>query len=191
MKGELEMLSQLLQKKHTNNFRIYDIDGSGFVELADLESCANNLAKLRNWEADSSEFIELQAKYSAIWTNFWQPADINGDGKVSLDEYLKVADNSISNFSNSTALQDAHKNKANVIFDILDASNDGQISLTEYKQFCVAIGLNEKDAEIAFAHLDQNGDGYISRDEYLQASKEFHTSDDLNASGNFLYGYYE
>jgi hypothetical protein len=25
----------------------------------------------------------------------------------------------------------------------------------------------------------------------LQASKEFHFSDDLNASGNFLYGYYE
>jgi len=54
---------------------------------------------------------------------------------VSLEEYLKVADNLISNFSNSTELQDAHKNKANVRFDILDASNDGQISLREYKQF--------------------------------------------------------
>jgi hypothetical protein len=89
------MLSQLLQKKHTKNFHVYDIDGSGFVELADLELCASNIAKLRNWEPDSSEFIELKAKYSAIWTNFWQPADISGDGKVSLEEYLKVADNSI------------------------------------------------------------------------------------------------
>lgn len=185
------MLSQLLQKKHTNNFQIYDIDGSGFVELADLERCAINLAELRNWDADSSEFLELQAKYSAIWTNFWQPADVNGDGKVTLDEYLKVAENSIANFFDSVELQEAHENKANVIFDILDSSNDDQISLTEYKQFCVAIGLTEKDAEIAFANLDQNGDGYISRDEYLQASKEFHTSDDLNASGNWLYGSYK
>ena len=56
---------------------------------------------------------------------------------MSLEEYLKVADNLISNFSNSTELQDAHKNKANVRFDILDASNDGLISIREYKQFWV------------------------------------------------------
>ena len=184
------MLSQLLQKKHTLIFHVYDFDGSGFVELADLESCASNLAELRNWKPDSSDFLELKAKYSAIWTNFWQPADISGDGKVSLEEYLKVADSSISNFANSTVLQDAHKNKANLIFGILDASNDGQISLTEYKQFCVAVGLTEKEAETAFAHLDSDADGHISRDEYLQASKEFHISDDLNASGNWLYGSY-
>ena len=56
---------------------------------------------------------------------------------MSLEEYLKVADNLISNFSKSTELQDAHKNKPHVIFDIWDASNDGQISLREYKEFWV------------------------------------------------------
>ncbi|MCT7971507.1 EF-hand domain-containing protein [Laspinema olomoucense] len=104
---------------------------------------------------------------------------------------MKVAETSISNFSKSAVLQDAHKSKAHVIFGILDASNDGQISLTEYKQFFVALGLTPKDAETAFAHLDRDADGYISRDEYLQASQEFHISDDLNASGNWLYGSYE
>jgi len=185
------MFSQLLQKKHTKNFQVYDLDGSGFVEPADLERCASNLAKLRNWQPDSSDFLDLQAKYLVIWTNFWKPADINGDGKVSLEEYLKVAQNSINNFSTSTELQNAHTAKANVIFDVLDANNNGQISKSEYQQFCAAIGLTEKDAETAFAHLDRNADGYISGDEYLQASKEFHTSDDLEASGNWLYGSYE
>ena len=120
----------------TNRSKII-LDGSGFIELAALERCASNLAKLRNWEPDSPEFLALKAKYSAIWTNLWQPADISGDGQVSLKEYLKVADNLISNFSNFTELQDAHKNKANVIFGILDANNDDLISLREYKQFWV------------------------------------------------------
>jgi hypothetical protein len=118
----------------TNRRKII-LDGSGFIKLAALERCASNLAKLRNWGPNSPEFLALKAKNSAIWTNFWQPADISGDGQVSLEEYLKVADNLISNFYNSTELQDAHKNKANVIFSIWDASNDGQISIREYKQF--------------------------------------------------------
>ncbi|MEQ9621584.1 EF-hand domain-containing protein [Coleofasciculus chthonoplastes] len=185
------MLSQLLQKKHTKNFKVYDLDGSGFVELADLERCASNLAQLRNQQSDSSEVLDLQAKYLAIWTNFWQPADINGDGKVSLEEYLKVAENSINNFWKIPRLQNAHTNKANMIFDILDANNNGQISQSEYEQFCLAVGLNEKDAETAFIHLDNNADGYISRDEYVQASQDFHVSEDVNASGNWLYGSYE
>ena len=42
---------------------------------------------------------------------------------------MKVADNLISNFYNSTELQDAHKDKANVIFGILDASNDVKLAL--------------------------------------------------------------
>jgi len=41
------MLSQVLQKKHTKIFQVYDLDESGFVELADLERCASYLAKLR------------------------------------------------------------------------------------------------------------------------------------------------
>lgn len=62
------------------------LDGSGFIELAALERCASNLAKLRNWEPDSPEFLALKAaKYSAIWTNFGQPADISGNGQVSLE----------------------------------------------------------------------------------------------------------
>ena len=54
---------------------------------------------------------------------------------------------------------------------------------------CIAVGLTEKDAETAFAHLNYNADIYNSRDEYLQASKEIHVSDDLKASGNWLYGF--
>jgi EF-hand domain pair len=185
------MLSQLLQKKHTKNFQVYDLDGSGFVELADLERCAINLAQMQGLEPESSEFLKLKEQYSAIWKNFWQRADTDGDDKVALEEYLEVADRSISDFANSTSLQDAHMAKAKAIFDILDASNDGQISLREYKIFCMAVGLTQEDAQTAFDHLDINGDGHISWDEYLQASKEFHVSDDVNASGNWLYGSYE
>ncbi|NES82549.1 MAG: EF-hand domain-containing protein [Moorea sp. SIO2B7] len=161
------------------------------MEQADLERCACNLALLRGWEPGIAEFEDISAKYAAIWQNFWQPADLNGDGKVELEEYLTVAEKSIANFTNSAELQQAHAAKANIIFSILDADSNGTISLAEYKQFCTAVQLDEGIAEVAFAKLDQNGDGFISREEYIEASKDFHTSDDPNKPGNWLYGSYE
>lgn len=185
------MLSELLNKKHTKNFWVYDADKNGYVEKADLELCALNLALLRGWEPGMPEFEDLSAKYAAIWQKFWQPADLNGDGKVELEDYLTVAEKSIANFPNSAELQEAHDAKASIIFSILDADSNGTISLDEYKQFCKAVQLDEDISEVAFAKLDQNGDGVISSEEYLERSKEFHTSDDPNIPGNWLYGSYE
>jgi len=185
------MLSELLRKKHAKNFQVYDVNKNGCVEQADLELCAQKIAALRHIKPGESQFEDIRAKYVAIWSSFWQPADLNGDGKVELKEYLSVAEKSIENFANSAKLKEEHAAKANTIFICLDADGNGEISLAEYKQFCTAVGLGEEVAEEAFARLDENGDGVLSREEYMERSKEFHTSDDPNAPGNWLYGSYE
>ncbi|MGK7902451.1 MAG: EF-hand domain-containing protein [Hormoscilla sp.] len=185
------MLSELLRKKHTKNFQVYDVNKNGCVEQADLELCAQKIAAMRGIQPGASEFEDIRGKYVAIWSNFWQAADVNGDGKVELEEYLSVAEKSIASFASSVKLQEAHVAKANTIFGCLDADGNGEISLAEYKQFCTAVGIGEQLAEEAFARLDENGDGVLSREEYMERSKEFHTSDDPNAPGNWLYGSYE
>lgn len=184
------MLTKLLADKHTKNFQVYDVDGSNYVEQTDLERWAKNLAKIRGLEPDTLEFKKLVEQFIEIWTNFWQPADVNGDGKVSLQEYLRVAEVSIQNFPNSPKLQESHAAKANAIFTVLDFDNDGQISQAEYRQFCEAIGLDDATAKSAFLKLDETGKGYLSREDYLQRSKEFHVGNDPNAPGNWLYGAY-
>lgn len=182
------MLTKLLEDKHIKNFHVYDVDNSGYVEQADLEGCAQNLAQIRGWEPGTTEFSQLMANFVEIWTNFWQSADIDGDGKVSIKEYLQVAEKSIQNFANSPNMQDAHAAKANAIFTVLDGDNDGTISLTEYEQFFSAIGLDQTMAKVAFEKLDEGGKGYLSRDEYLKRSEEFHIADSTDAPGNWLYG---
>lgn len=88
-------------------------------------------------------------------------------------------------------MQESHAAKANTIFSILDADNDGTISQSEYIQFCLAIGLGEATAISAFLKLDEGSKGYLSREEYLQRSQDFHVSNDPDALGNWLYGSYE
>lgn len=184
------MLTQTLQQKHTKNFHVYDIDNSGYVEQVDLERWAYNLAQIRGWESGTPEFENLVTKFREIWLNFWQPADANGDGKVSLEEYLQVAEVSIHNFPNSQKMQDAHAAKAKAIFTVLDLDQDGEIFQVEYVQFCEAVGLDATTAKSAFAKLTENKKDHLSWEDYFQRSKEFHVGDDPHAPGNWLYGEY-
>ena len=85
------MLSETMQKKLTNHFHVRDLDKDGFVAREDWEQCARNLAEIRRWKTGSPDYEEVVSKHVQIWTTFWEPADLDSDGKVGLDEYLQLA----------------------------------------------------------------------------------------------------
>lgn len=111
--------------------------------------------------------------------------------KLVFRNTYKVVEVSVENFPNLREMQASHDDKANTIFSVLDADNDGIISPSEYIQFCLAIDLDEETARSAFIKLDEGGKGYLSREEYLQRSQDFHTGKNPDALGNWLYGSYE
>ena len=76
------MLSETMKKKLTNQFRVRDLDNDGYVEQEDWEQCARKLAEIRRWKEGSPEYEELVSKHISIWTTFWEPADLDSDGKV-------------------------------------------------------------------------------------------------------------
>ena len=183
------MLSETMRKKLTIHFHFRDLNNDGSVERSDWEQCARNLADIRAWEPDSPEYDAILAEHVQIWTTFWQPADRDNDGKVSLDEYLHLADTQRRQGFSALFKHIAHLFGS--IFDIIDLDSDSAITLQDYKHYFQALGLDETRAEEAFAHLDLSGDGRLSKEMFIQFGSNFFVSDDPNMPGNWIFGSYE
>jgi Ca2+-binding EF-hand superfamily protein len=182
------MLSETMKKKLTNQFHVRDLDKDGYVGREDWEQCAKNLAEIRRWKPESPEYEDIVSKHIRIWTAFWEPADLDCDGKVGLDEYLELADEQRQRGSFAT---DVVLQLFGAIFDIIDRDSDGQITLQDYKLYFKAWGLSSSLAKQAFSRLDLSGDGRLSRSIFIQFGSNFYLSDDPNMPGNWLFGPYE
>jgi len=196
------MLSELMTKKLTRHFQFQDSNDDGFVEEADWEQCAKNLAALRGWGPDSAEYKSILAQHLDIWTTNWQPADSDGDGKVSLQEYLELTDQIKAGNQPSAEAEEKNKEDAKskksyldrlfelfgTIFDTIDRNSDGKIDLDDYKDYFKAWGVDEALAEGAFKSIDLNGDGILMRMSFIQFGSNFFLSDEESDFGNLLFG---
>jgi hypothetical protein len=122
-----------------------------------------------------------------IWTT-WEPADLDNDGKVALDEYLTLTD---TLHTGGSFAQTIILDLFGAIFDIIDRDADGQITLQDYVLYFKAWGLEEDLAQGAFSHIDLSGDGRVSRSSFVQFSSNFFISDDPALPGSQLFGPYE
>ena len=196
------MLSEIMKKKLAKHFQFQDSNGDGFVEKADWERCAQNLAGIREWAPDSPEYKDILAKHIDIWTDNWQPADTDGNGKVSKEEYLELAEQLRTGHKPSTnaglADQGEPEEKKsyldrlhelfNAIFDIIDQDEDGEIMLVDYTNYFKVWGVDENLAKDSFASIDLNGDGILKRMAFVQFGANFFISQEENEFGNLIFG---
>jgi len=69
-------------------FNAVDNNDNGFWELGDMQRIANGFAVQNAWSEDSREFQSLSKLLSDWWEWLRTGADIDVDGKVSLDEFV-------------------------------------------------------------------------------------------------------
>lgn len=86
-------MSSFIEKKIKTFFYRFDVDGNGTIEEDDVEKWTEKLIKLRNISEDKQHELREQMKH--IWSAFFSPADVDGDGKVGYDELLNYI-NSVS-----------------------------------------------------------------------------------------------
>lgn len=179
------MLSELQTKKLTRYFQVYDIDDDGRIDAADFERIVENVRILHGEDGRSGEPDPLRDAYMKLWDGLSSAADGDGDGGVSLDEWLAYW---------QITLGDDQRYREEVLeltdrlFTIFDLDEDGTIGAAEFIDFYGIFGLPVDLAETVFVELDTDGDGIISREELIDASGDFLRSDDPNAPGNLLFG---
>ena len=180
------MLTQLQKQKIARLFHIYDFDSSGVITADKAERVLRNLADIRKLPFGGPKFEAFRDGFLLYWQDLMTSIDINQDGQITLAEWLHYHDH---------LLQDEEKFKQTVLasskfmFKLIDANEDGKISLDEYRLWMIGFGLRDKDivADV-FTRLDLNGDGLLSASEMMMLITDYYYSDDPNTPGSWMMG---
>jgi juvenile hormone diol kinase len=178
------MISELRRKKLTKVFNTLDHDGKSVITKEDLELSAQSTAQVRGYEAGSPEYQSIYDKSVTKQWNDLTKMDGDGDGKVTLDEFIAYYDKP----ANDPTLSELITSGGEVLFDVGDSDGDGEISLENFKKMNLAWQSDEAQAAVTFAKLDTSGNGSINKEEFLAHVKDFFFSDDPESPGNLILG---
>ncbi|MFB2976227.1 EF-hand domain-containing protein [Microseira sp. BLCC-F43] len=148
------------QEKLKVGFNALDVDRTGYVSAEDYEEKAKSLAILKGYAVGSAEYNAISSQLLEIWKKLQQAVDTDGDQKVSLDEFIKFAEEA----GNST-IEDVFVKTADMVFDLADSDGDGNISFEESKGFFLVFESNLGAAQATFAEIDKDKNGMISKEE--------------------------
>ncbi len=176
------MLSEFRKRKVSAGFDELDVDDDGYVGNSDIEQLVKNHGDAYGYSENTPEYADLERRTMDVWTQLKQ-FDADGDGRVSLAEYIAGFDAFLSQrdtfMSGMTALVDA-------FYLMADRDNDGKITEEELVRHFRAWGHTEQQAHEAFRHLDRGGNGVIAKEEWMLNLEEYYFSEDPESPGNWL-----
>lgn len=184
------MLTEIQEKKLTHYFKVLDFDNNELIEKDDFISIGENLCILWGFKPGSEQHVEYISKCENLWVSFRQFINQEIEESANLDEWLEFADKGIVNGSDE--LYEKHVNQfVKDTFDVFDANGDGFISLDEYIDLFMAYRIEIRYSAKSFTKIDLNKDDLISKDELISAVSEFYRSNDTEAPGNWLFGFWD
>ncbi|SDH10643.1 EF hand [Sinosporangium album] len=181
------MLNDLQQRKMAHLFALLDVDDDGTVDKMDYTASADRLVNAFGFAPGSAESQRVRERYARLWDEVTFPMDINGDGRVDLEEFTTGFDRFVTQPEDGYHAHIAPV--ANAFYDLMDTDGDGRITRTEYLRMTgSAFRMSEANGLIAFEHLDLDANGSLSREELHLANEQFFRSADEQAQGNWLFG---
>ena len=182
------MLTDFQKKKLGRLFAVLDADHNNQLERRDYTEVVSNLVRIHGWSRGSKEYSTAEALYLGIWDKLKALADANGDGKVSLEEFLEFHAQMLST---PEMYQQITVGTVDLLFEAFDRDRDGHLMRDDFRDFFDAYRIQDHAAaDEAFAKLDTSGDGNISKEEAMQRVQEYYFSNDPAAGGNWLFGKY-
>jgi Ca2+-binding EF-hand superfamily protein len=184
--------SELQKNKLIHMFELLDIDGNGIIEYEDFRMVVDTLADERGWGRTNRRYIGLVAANRRLWKMYTRDFDANGDGTVSLVEWMAfhikafLTEPLKNGFDPSVSR--ALNTVARFFCDMLDSDLDGEVTEQDYVEFCEAYHIDEEEARRGFRLFDRNQNGILQQQEVAYLIEEFYLSDDPDAPGNQFFG---
>jgi Ca2+-binding EF-hand superfamily protein len=183
------MLTPFQTQKITHYFNtVLDQDKNGILQDNDFLEIGESLCILWRYKAGSDEYNRVMDQCLANWRMLENHIKSEG-GVANLEGFLRFFDKLLSP-GNEQLYHDYMHKVVGDVFDDFDLDGDGVISINEYVDLFMCYHIKIKYSAKAFMKLDRNGDDDVSKEELLKALDEFFKSDDPNANGNWLFGFW-
>ena len=177
--------SPILERKLKSIFSLLDSDKSGMLKWNDLLRPAEKARQELGWTKEDARFVKLVKELRAGWDQVLKLQDLDHNGSISYEEFVRFIVRMGLEWTVNGALPAWGVELGNNLQRALDLNSDGTYTAKEYAIYLRAIG-SDADAKSAFAKLDLNKNGKLTYDEVLVLAKQYATSTDPSAPGNYL-----
>lgn len=177
---------ELLDRKMDACYTHGDQNGNGVLTGGDARALAARIVAYSGEDFAGPKAQAVFDSFGQFWSVLSPAFDSDGDGGVSAEEWREGLKNTF--MKDEDAFNRGFLPMAQAIFTLLDKSGDGKVQEQEFYAFQDAFGSSKENARLAFAKLDRDGSGHLSVEELLTAWREFYTSTDPEAAGNWLFG---
>lgn len=177
------MVSDFRKKKLQHVFNVFfDVNKSGSIDRKDFEDTLQKAATIRGWKPTDPKYKEAETLLNKMADDFLLKVDKDKTGDVTFDEWVAAWDT-----LNPSAPQEWQTLWAKFIFELEDTSSDGSIDADEFTAVYTGFGLKEAEVRSSFQKMAK-GKTSVSWAEFFDLWKEYFTTEDVNAPGNFIYG---
>nr|KAF7429272.1 hypothetical protein H0235_005670 [Vespula pensylvanica] len=159
------------------------VNQSGAIDKKDFDLAVQRICSSRHWSSDNPKTQQTKDTLLKIWEELQQRADSDQDGQISRDEWYSMWEDYAKD---PASAHDWQQTYMKFMFDLEDSSGDGSIDENEFSNVCHSHGVQEAEARDAFKKMGVGNE--VTRDKFFELWKQYFTSDDPNAPGNFIFG---
>ncbi|ADD42959.1 EF-hand domain-containing protein [Stackebrandtia nassauensis] len=178
-------IPDLQRRKLERRFTLIDTNGDGAIRHDDCVRMMERLCAAFGETLESPKGGALAAAYDRMFATLIAELDNDADGAISRDEFVTGMFTVVGDPAGFDATL---RGAAEAVMSLADTDGNGTLGPAEYARLVGAFGVGSDEAAEAFARLDRDGNGQLQLREIIEAEKEFFTSTDPDAPGNYFFG---
>ncbi|MFD5100034.1 EF-hand domain-containing protein [Streptomyces albidochromogenes] len=162
------------ERKTAARFASFDQDGNGYIDREDFSAAAAALLAEFGTTARCDKGQALYMGAEAFWQGMAGIADVDGDQRVSREEFVTGAVKRLRD--NPRRFAEIARPFLHAAFAVAAGDDGTRVTREAAGRVLRVLGAAEDRAQEAAAALDADGDGLISEEEILTAFAAYYTT---------------